>query len=163
MAKHHRKHHYKHNKHRRHHRRNPLSLFGRSRRNPPAVRGLARPLMWGAVGLAAQKFVSNTITPMVGATVTGSVPMRIAWGLGMAYVSAWVLEMVGGEFIPAFIGGSMGPAQDFITNYVTPIVPQISGMGAYSSNVVPMRRLSGNLGVYSQGGAARPATFDMVS
>lgn len=149
-----------HNRRRRHHR-NPFSLFGRHRRNPPGIKSLTRPLMWGAAGLATAKFVSSTVTPMVGATVTSSVPMRIAWGLGMAYVGAWVLEMLGGDFQAAFIGGAMSPAQDFITNYVTPIVPQIS---AYSSNVVPMRRgMSGNMGVYSVGPSRAPTTFDMTA
>lgn len=131
-------------RHRRRARRNPSFFATRRRRhhyrrNPPQLQALGSDLMWGTGGLVATKFVSNTLTPMVGATITSQPLMRIAWNLGMAYVSAWGLSMLGGDrvFTPAFIGGAMVAAQDFVTNYITPLVPQISG--------------SGGMGVYYQG------------
>jgi hypothetical protein len=120
----------------------------RYRRNPPELRALGSDLLWGAAGLMGTKFISNTLTPMVGSTIAGQPLMRIAWNLGMAYVSAWGLSMVTSErnFTPAFIGGSMIAAQDFITNYVTPLVPQIAG---------------GGMGVYYQGPRMLPAPARM--
>ena len=105
------------------------------RRNPPAIRELGSDLLWGTAGLMGTKFISNTLTPMVGATIGSQPLMRIAWNLGMAYVAAWGVSMVTSErnFTPAFIGGAMVAAQDFVTMYVTPLVPQIAGggMGLY--------------------------------
>lgn len=140
------------NPRRRHRRRrhNPPAFFANRRRrhyrrNPPALRTLGTDLMWGTAGLVTTKFVGNTITPMVGATITGQPLMRIAWKLAMAYVSAWGLSQVGGDgiFTPAFVGGSMDAAQDFVTNYITPLVPQIAGGGGmgvyYGGPRVPAR------------------------
>lgn len=123
---------------RRRHKRRRNPLFGHARRrhtyrhNPPAIRGLARPLMWGAAGFVASKFVNNTVTPLVGASMQGSPVTRIGWKLAIAYITAWGLEMLGGEFTPAFIGASGDAVQDFSNTYLVGTIPGLSGMGLYN-------------------------------
>lgn len=153
---------------RRRYRRNPL--FGRSRRNPPPIRSLGNDLLWGTAGLVATKFASNTLTPMVGSSITAQPIMRIAWNLAMAYVAAWGLAAIGDDkdFTPAFIGGSMIAAQDFVTNYVSPLIPQLTGynrMGLYYQDprMAQLPGPPGRMGLYYRNGSGAAARHDAVS
>jgi hypothetical protein len=64
---------------------------------------------------------------LAGVTGGGDI-MRIGVKFGVAYLSAWLLEMVMGKrvFIPAFVGGSLDGVQDVIKTFIAPTFPALA-------------------------------------
>lgn len=99
------------------------------RRNPPTIQTLGTNLGWAAAGFMTTKFVGNMVGQfMPGLAQQGGPLMRMGIKLGIAYVSAWGLEMAFGRrvFTPTFVGGSIEVIQDAVRTFISPMVPQLA-------------------------------------
>jgi hypothetical protein len=65
---------------------------------------------------------------MIGGMAGGGDIMRIGIKFGVAYLSAWGLEMMLGRrvFTPAFVGGSLDAIQDAVKTFIAPTFPQLA-------------------------------------
>lgn len=135
-------------RHYRRRRRNPLAAFAgnprryhrphrRHRRNPPAMMGLLKPVMYAGLGFVGTKFTVNTVLPAINIPTSPATLTSIAAKAACAYAVAWAGEKFIGAstFEPLFLGGMASAIQDIITVYIAPSIPALAGpgggMGAY--------------------------------
>lgn len=95
------------------------------RRNPPRVQSLFTDTLWAGAGFIGTKFVGNMVMPMIGVTQPIA---RIGVKAGLAYVTAWGVEMMMGRgvFTPVFLGGMAEVIQDTVRNFISPMFPALA-------------------------------------